>query len=198
MFGMVRLLLDEKNGDKAQKLFKEITRQEVVTDKMEEGIAQFLGQLSDNHTSSVTKVKVWQMMREIDELESIGDACNHLAFTLNRCREDGNWFTPELHVKARSLFQLLDSALTQMNRSMTGHGRDHHIEDSIRQEEAINEMCEELLEYNVSAIINRQYDYATGTLFSDLVVASGKLGDYVLNVVQARLGNEKMKVKSEK
>ena len=198
MFGMVRLLLDEKNGDKAQKLFKEITRQEAVTDKMEEGIAQFLGQLSDNHTSSVTKVKVWQMMREIDELESIGDACNHLAFTLNRCREDGNWFTPELHVKARSLFQLLDSALTQMNRSMTGHGRDHHIEDSIRQEEAINEMCEELLEYNVSAIINRQYDYATGTLFSDLVVASGKLGDYVLNVVQARLGNEKMKVKSEK
>ncbi len=188
MFGMVRVLLDEKNRDKAYKLFMEIRRQEIFTDKMEQGIAQFLGQLSDNHTSSATKIKVWQMMSEIDELESIGDACNSLAFTINRCSESGKWLPPELLVKTKALFQLLDRALTQMNRSMTGHGRDHSIEDSARIEEAINEMCDDLKDYNLSAINDHEYDYATGTLFTDIITASGKLGDYVLNVVEARLG----------
>ena len=188
MFGMVRLLHVEKDKDKAQSLFEEIEHQEYVTDQMELGIAQFLEQVSDNHLSDVTKAKVRQMMREISELESIGDSCRNLARTLQRRNEAGNKFTPELHVKLRELFKLLDSALAQMNRTMTGHARDHNIEDSYRIEEAINERCEELQDYNLHAINAHEYDYATGTLLSDLVTASEKLGDYVVNVVQARLG----------
>jgi phosphate:Na+ symporter len=188
MFGLVRSLLEEKDDEAFAATFKKVEQQEDITDKMEIEIARYLEQVSDNHLSDVTKAKVRQMMREISELESIGDSCRNLARTLQRRNEAGNKFTPELHVKLRELFKLLDSALAQMNRTMTGHARDHNIEDSYRIEEAIYERCEELQDYNLHAINAHEYDYATGTLLSDLVTASEKLGDYVVNVVQARLG----------
>ena len=41
---------------------------------------------------------------------------------------------------------------------------------------------------NIRAVDDHQYDYATGTIYIDLVNGCEKLGDYVVNVVQARFG----------
>ena len=41
---------------------------------------------------------------------------------------------------------------------------------------------------NIRAINDHEYDYATGTIYTDLINECEKLGDYVVNVVQARFG----------
>lgn len=188
MFGMVRQLTDEKDEEKFQRLFSQIAHQEDITDKMEIEIARFLEQVSDNHLSDITKTKVRQMMREISELESIGDACYNMARTLNRRLESGHDFTPELYNKVHVMMALADDALTQMNIVMSGHAKEYDIRDTYRIENDINQMRQRLKDENIQAVNDREYDYSIGTIFSDFINECEKLGDYVVNVVQARFG----------
>ena len=188
MFGMVRKLLEEQDDDKFQQLYNKVAHQEDITDKMEIEIARYLEQVSNNHLSDITKQKVRQMLREISELESIGDACYNLARTLNRRHESGKDFTPALYDKLRRMMQLTEEALTQMNNVMTGHSREHDIRDTYRIENDINQLRQRLKAENVKAVNDHDYDYAIGTMYTDMVGECEKLGDYVVNVVQARFG----------
>lgn len=188
MFSLVRQLLEEKNEEKASDLYNKLMHEEDISDKMELSIARFLGQVSENHLSDDTKMKVRQMIREISELESIGDVCYHMARTLNRRQESGPDFTPALYGKLRSIMQLTEKALTQMNQEMSMHEHDDDMRETYRIENDINNMRQQLKDQNFIAVDNREYDYTVGTMFSDIVGDCEKLGDYVVNVVQARLG----------
>ena len=84
--------------------------------------------------------------------------------------------------------ELDDKALTQMNEVMTGHSREHDIRETYLIENDINQMRQRLKAGNVRDVNEREYDYAVGTMFSDMVGELEKLGDYVVNVVQARFG----------
>ena len=187
MFGLVRQLLEEKDDERFASLYNKVAQQEDFTDRMEIEIARYLEQVSSDHLSDITKLKVRQMMREISELESIGDACFNLARTLNRRHESGQDFTPALYDKLRAIMQLTDDALTQMNIVMTGHSREHSIDETFRIENEINDLRQQLKDDNTRAVNDHEYDYALGTMFTDVVNGCEKLGDYVVNVVQARL-----------
>ena len=190
MFALVRQLVDETDDKHFGDLYKQITNQEEITDQAEYEIARFLEDVSSDHLSDITKKKVRQIMREIGELESIGDACYNMARTLNRRNEfdSSPTLTRDLRTKLDTMMQRTDDALTQMNTVMTGHTREHDINDSYRIEEDINQMRNRLKAESIAAVNDQQYDYVVGTMFSDLVGECEKLGDYVINVVQARFG----------
>ena len=190
MFTLVRQLADETDDKHFGDLYKQITHQEEITDQAEYEIARFLEDVSSDHLSDITKKKVRQIMREIGELESIGDACYNMARTLNRRNEfdSSPTLTRDLRTKLDAMMQRTDDALTQMNTVMTGHIREHDINDSYRIEEDINQMRNRLKAESIAAVNDQQYDYVVGTMFSDLVGECEKLGDYVINVVQARFG----------
>ena len=188
MFGMVRSLIDEQSDTGFNHLYSQIEQQEDYTDRMEIEIARFLEQVSENHLSDETKQKVRQMLREVGELESIGDACYNLARTLNRLHESGKNFTATQLTQVLAMMTLCDEALTQMNVIMTGHRNEHDIRETFRIENDINQMRQQLKANNIRAVNEREYDYAIGTLYIDMVNECEKLGDYVVNVVQARFG----------
>jgi len=188
MFGMVRQLTEEHDDTKFSHLYSQIENQEDYTDRMEIEIAQFLEQVSENHLSDETKIKVRQMLREVGELESIGDACYNLARTLNRLQETGKNFTSNQQNQIHAMMALCDDALTQMNMMMTGHRFEHDIHESFRLENEINQMRQQLRIDNIRAVNEREYDYSIGTLYIDLINECEKLGDYIVNVVQARFG----------
>ena len=188
MFGMVRQLMDEKDEKNFVHLFSQIEHQEDLTDRMELEIAHFLEQVSQNHLSDETKVKVRQMLREVGELESIGDACYNLARTMNRQREMNKDLNKWQNDHLKVLMNLCDDALTQMNKVMTGHRYEHDINETYRIENEINMLRQRMKNDNIRAVNDHEYDYAVGTIFIDLVNECEKLGDYVVNVVQARFG----------
>ncbi|MBO6250902.1 MAG: Na/Pi cotransporter family protein [Muribaculaceae bacterium] len=188
MFNMVRELLEEKDSEKITALFKKIERQEDSSDKLEMEIARFLEQVSSRHLSDSTKMKVRQMLREISELESVGDSCYNLARTLKRRDESGRNFTPALYTQLRALMELDADALSQMNVVMAGQNGDHAIRDTYRIENEINQLRRSLNDENMRGVDEGDYDYTVYTLFADMVNECEKLGDYVVNVVEARLG----------
>ena len=188
MFAKTRLLFDEKNDSKFTELFAIIKNKEDVSDQMEIEIAKYIEQVSYDHLSGETKVKIRQMMREISELESVGDACYNIARTLQRKMESGKHFTSWQNKSMHEMMQLCDDALSQMNVIMTGHRADHDINESFRIENEINAWRQQLKNENIRNVNELKYDYAVGTMFSDLVTECEKLGDYVINVVEARFG----------
>jgi len=198
MFGMVIELLDEKDSDKFSKLYERIEKYEGISDNMEIEIARYLEQVSDAHLSDDTKQKIRSMLREISEIESIGDACFNLARTMSRRTQSNKDFTDHQYKELRSMMRLTDDALTQMNVVMQGRYEEGdlrtpegHIIDkneTFRIENEINAQRNRLKAENIQAVNEHEYDYAIGTMYTDLVSECEKLGDYVVNVVEARLG----------
>ncbi|MDO4185035.1 MAG: Na/Pi cotransporter family protein [Bacteroidales bacterium] len=188
MFGMVRQLFGETKDKPFAELFSQIEHEEDLTDKTEIEIARYLEQVSDGHLSDDTKQKIRQMIREISELESIGDACYKLARTLDRKQEAGKEFNEQQNQHLLSMMTLCDNALRQMNIVMRGHRNEHDIRETFRIENEINQMRHQLKADNVQAVNDHEYDYAIGTLYIDIVNEMEKLGDYVVNVIEARFG----------
>ena len=188
MFSMVCQLFEESNEKTFAELYSKIENQENLTDQIEIEIARYLEEVSNDHLSDETKVKIRRMMREISELESIGDACYKLARTISRRQESGMVFTEQQTTHLKEMMHLCDDALIQMNTVMHGHRSNHDIRETFRIENEINQMRQQLKADNIRAVNNHEYDYALGTAYTDLINECEKLGDYVVNVVQARFG----------
>ena len=188
MFGMVRDLIHEKDLTKFNKLYSRIEKYEDISDNMEIEIAKYLNGVSDAHLSDETKGKVRSMMRQITEIESIGDSCYNIARTIHRKSEQKEDFTEEQYQHIHQMFELTDDSLTQMNILFNGpkDRMDAHLSFNIENE--INNYRNQLRNQNINDINERKYTYEMGTLYMDIITECEKLGDYVVNVVEARLG----------
>ena len=204
MFGMVRELLtlsssatnkkDNKAGD-FNKLYTRIEKYEGISDNMELEIAKYLDSVSDAHLSDDTKAKIRAMLREISELESIGDACFNMARTISRKyngKEDH--FIEKQYDHLHQMMELTDQSLTQMNRLMGGRKESFDVNRTFNIEHEINNYRNQLKSQNITDINNHQYTYAVGTIYMDIINECEKLGDYVVNVVEARMGTRQKEV----
>ena len=188
MFGMVKELLGETNQDKFVKLFTRIEKYEGISDNMEIEIAKYLDQVSDSHLSDETKAKIRAMLREISEIESIGDSCYNIARTINRRIRGKEDFIPAQYEHMHQMMELTDQALTQMNITLVGHKGDNDANLSFNIENEINNYRNQLKSQNINDVNNHLYTYAIGTMYMDIIQECEKLGDYIVNVVEARMG----------
>ena len=197
MFGMVQELLSEsssitgkKQDDQAfNKLYSRIEKYEGISDNMELEIAKYLEQVSDAHLSDETKAKIRAMLREISELESIGDACFNMARTINRkYSAKADHFIEKQYNHLHQMMALTDQALTQMNKLMGGRKEAYDVNRTFNIENEMNNYRNQLKAQNIIDVNNHLYTYAEGTIYIDLINECEKLGDYVVNVVEARMG----------
>ncbi len=197
MFAMVQELLNMSSSQNRTKnseadftkLYSRIEKYESISDNMELEIAQYLESVSDAHLSDDTKAKIRAMLREVSELESIGDSCYNMARTINRkyaTKEDH--FVEGQYDHLHQMMALTDQALTQMNRLMGGRKEAYNINSTRNLENEINNYRNQLKAQNIVDINNHEYTYAVGTIYMDLINECEKLGDYVVNVVEARMG----------
>ncbi|MBR6194292.1 MAG: Na/Pi cotransporter family protein [Prevotella sp.] len=199
MFGMVTELLTLSSSESAKKkggsetefnkLYSRIEKYEGISDNMELEIAKYLDTVSDAHLSDDTKAKIRAMLREISELESIGDACFNMARTINR-KYNGkqDHFTERQYEHIHQMMGLTDQSLTEMNRLMGGRKETYDVNRTFNIENEINNYRNQLKAQNIADINNHEYTYAVGTIYMDLINECEKLGDYVVNVVEARMG----------
>ena len=190
MFGMVRELLGTKEDSKFVKLFTRIEKYESISDNMELEIAKYLSAVSDAHLSDDTKGKIRDMMREISELESIGDSCYNLARTISRQNNSKEDFTEQQYEHIHQMFELTDDSLSQMNVVINGRKENVDINRSFNIENEINNYRKQLRNQNINDIDNHLYTYTLGTMYMDIINECEKLGDYVVNVVEARMGTK--------
>ena len=185
MFGMVRDLLHTTNENDFNKLFSRIEKYENISDNMELEIANYLNEVSEGRLSSESKLKIRTMLREVTELESIGDSCYHLASTINHKFRGNEDFTEKQYDHIHQMLQLTDNALQQM---VSLEEDEYYLVDpnkSFNIENEINNYRNQLKDQNVLDVNNKEYNYQMGVHYMDIISECEKLGDYVVNVVEA-------------
>ena len=198
MFHMVQDLLNlsssvsnKKDSKESEfiKLYSRIEKYESISDNMELEIAKYLENVSDAHLSDDTKGKIRAMLREVSELESIGDSCFNMARTINRkysAKQDH--FNEKQYSHLHQMMGLTDNALTEMNKLLGGRKESYDVNRTFNIENEMNNYRNQLKAQNINDVNNHEYTYAEGTIYIDLINECEKLGDYVVNVVEARMG----------
>ncbi len=184
MFRMVPELLEMKDENDFVKLFARIEKYEGISDNMEIEIANYLNKVSEGRLSPESKTIIQAMLREISEIESIGDACYNMARAINRKFRSKDDFTENQYGHIKHIMQLCDNALTNMVDVISDHAS-ADANRTLNLENEINDYRKLLKEKNVTDIENQEYSYQMGVHYMDVVNDCEKLGDYVVNVVEA-------------
>ena len=180
--------LSEKNKTDFVKKYSRIEKYEAITDNIELEIGHYLNEVSSERLSDATKAKIRAMLREISEIESIGDSCYNIARSLNRKISGKEDFTEEQYSHITQMMGLADQSLTEMNTLMTGYRETLDINKVFNIETEINNFRNQLKSQNITDIDEQKYTYAIGTIYMDIISECEKLGDYVVNVAEARMG----------
>ena len=189
MYGMVKDLLHTTKEEDFNKLFSRIEKYESISDNMELEIANYLNQVSEGRLSSESKLEIRAMLREVTEIESIGDSCYNLARTINRRRQANVDFVEKQYERIHNMMALVDQSLQQMIvviNHAEHENRDVDVNKSFNLENEINNYRNQLKNQNILDVNNKEYDYQMGVYYMDIIAECEKLGDYVVNVVEAR------------
>ena len=187
MFKMAEDLLHTENDNEFNALYSRIQKYENITDRMEVEIADYLSQVSEGRLSVESKIDIQHMLRECSELESIGDSCFNIARTISRKRQYSEEdFTDSQYQHIHSMMKLTEESLNQM--AVVIKQGDHRYVDlnkSYNMEHEINNYRTQLKTQNILDIDNKLYGYQIGVFYMDMISECEKLGDYVINVIEA-------------
>ena len=171
MFGFVNDLLTITKDEEFNKTFSRIEKYENITDNMEAEIANYLTKVSEGHLSDDSKARITRMMRQIDELESIGDSCYHLARTINRRRKNAKQeYTPEQMEHINAMMVLVENAMTNME-TMINHPDSQGAQflKSRNIENEINNFRSHLKGKNFEDVNAGKYPYQLGVYYIDYI-----------------------------
>lgn len=187
MLSFVPEALECKKEEDFENEYKKLVHYEQITDNMEDEIGKYLGLVSEGRLSGESKNAIACMLREIGELESIGDSVYHLGRTISRLREYGEeTFNEEQNTYIHKALKIVDESLVAMiNVLSLPEEKTVNLKENIGIEDRLNELRTRCTERNVEAINNKEYSYRLGTYYIDFINECEKTGDYVMNVVQA-------------
>ena len=189
MFGMVKTLLHTEKDDDFNQVFSRIEKYENISDSMELEIANYLNKVSEGRLSSESKLQIRAMLREVTEIESIGDSCYNLARTINRRRQSNQDFVEKQYEHIHFMMKLADEALAQMivvlDHPEHSEYQSIDVNKSFNLENEINNYRNQLKNQNIVDVNNKEYSYQMGVYYMDIIAECEKLGDYVVNVVEA-------------
>jgi len=188
MFRMVPELLHLKDEEEFNKLFARIEKYEGISDNFEMEIAGYLNKVNEGRLSPESKAALQSMMKEISEIESIGDACYGMARAIRRKFQGKEDFTEEQYSRAESMIKLCDRALIHMS-AVVADVPDINVLNTLKFEYEINDYRKMLKELNVDDINAQRYSYQLGVLYMDIINDCEKLGDYIVNVVEAHVNH---------
>jgi len=188
MSEMVRDLYRTTDDAEFKKIFERIEKYEQISDNMENEIGKYLGQVGDAHLSDDTKEKIRAMLRQIGELESIGDSGYNMARVIRRKHEAKIDFNEQQEDGIKEMLSLAQRAGARMLEMLNGRREDFDFQPSEEIEAQIDACRERLKEQNMRSIDEHVYSYDSGSIYMDLINEAEKAGDYIINVVEARLG----------
>ncbi len=187
MLIMVKDLLNEQEGtEDFNKLFSRIEKYEKISDRMELEIANYLNQIDSASVSVDSEIQIRSMYKIVDEIESIGDSCYHMGRTLVRKMESSTKFTTEIVENIESMLLLCDQALTNMTSILSKNELlEYDLNKAYNKEDEINNFRNQLRHENIENVKKNIYGYQSGTFYMDMINESEKIGDFIVNVLDA-------------
>lgn len=195
MFGLVRDLYHETNETEFVKKFSRIQKYESISDRMEVEIATYLTKVADGRLSDESKRKIQMKLRIISEIESVADSCYNLARTIQRRNNGEIVFTEDINANVELMFNLVENDIAQMTVMLAENTlQSSDINKTKNMENEINNLRNQLKTQNIIDVNDNKYPYAMSVVYMDMIVECEKLGDYIVNVVEALADSKLYKV----
>lgn len=188
MIGMAQQLVHGKeDSEEFSNLFSRLEKYEDISDRMEIEIAHYLNRCSEGRLSNEGKLKIAGMLRMVSEIESIADCCVGAGKILIRKQQSNVKFNEEIYANIDTMFGYVQTAMTNMVDLLNNieHTREQEIIVSYNKEREINNYRNQLRSANIENINSRHYEYQAGIYYMDLISDLEKMGDYIINVVDA-------------
>ena len=186
MFGLVRDLFHETDDKEFTSKYSRIQKYENISDRMEMEIAEYLTKVSAGRLSDESKHQVQMKLRVISEIESVADSCYNLARSLQRRFQQPEKFPEDINGNIELMFNLIESGLQNMcNVLCEEHIDQSYVNSAQNIENEINNYRNQLKLQNVIAVNEGYYNYPVATTYMDTIVECEKMGDYIVNVVEA-------------
>lgn len=194
MFGITANLTEITDDRDFSRQYARVEKYENISDNMELEISRYLTQVSDERLSAEAKMQVSDMMRQINEIESIGDSCLHLAKEISSNRDKKIGFNEKQQEHIKAIFELCDEIIVNMLKILAGDRNTKVIRASYNLENEINHYRTQVKNQNMLDVNSGAYSYETATQYLDIISESEKLCDYVINIVDICIHADDKKV----
>ena len=190
MFMQTRYLFSAPNDVDFNNTFAKIQHYEEVCDDMEIEIANYLNKISDERLSAELKNTIRGMLRQVSEIESIGDSCFHIARTTARNYKSEQRFSEKQLDHLHQMFQLVEQAFGQMKQILAARKVPKEASTAYYIENEINNFRKQLRSLNIIDVNSYAYSYLTGTMYMDIIKECEQMADCMINVTEARLDEQ--------
>ena len=190
MFMQTRYLFSAPNDVDFNNTFAKIQHYEEVCDDMEIEIANYLNKISDERLSAELKNTIRGMLRQVSEIESIGDSCLHIARTTARNYKSEQRFSEKQLDHLHQMFQLVEQAFGQMKQILAARKVPKEASTAYYIENEINNFRKQLRSLNIIDVNSYAYSYLTGTMYMDIINECEQMADCMINVTEARLDEQ--------
>jgi phosphate:Na+ symporter len=185
MFSIVRNYFSEIDNKKNDKFFEKIKKYEDISDNIEIEIATYLTKVAEGDLSKTGSENIKDMLKQIDNIESIADSCFNIARTINRKKQLKIWFTQDIRDTLNKMFDLIDKSLSIMDNNLSNEYNARSFNKAISIEKRINNYRDKLKQEHINNIEKGKYKYRAGIIYNDIFSECEKLGDFVINVSEA-------------
>ena len=183
----VRDAINESDPEKFEKINSKLVKYEQITDRIEYEISTYLNEVSKGEISESSAARIKIMYKVIGEMESLGDSGDAIGRLLKRKFDHGKMFDEVMLAKINHLADLVEDAYLIMLENL----RNPDLKDisrAVEAERAINSCRNDLREEHIANLENDQYQYTTGVYYIDLVSELERIGDFIINISEAKMG----------
>ena len=188
-FGYIRDAINEKDPDRFEEARAKLVKYEEITDSIEREIASYLNEVTRDDLSERSSMRIKGMYKIIGEMESLGDSGESISRMLQRAHAHGKFFDSELISRLNRMLGTVDEAYQAMIENLNApYGTLKDISNAEHAEDHINQCRNTLREEHIVNIEeNPDYNYQTGVFYIDIVSELEKIGDFIINISQAKI-----------
>jgi phosphate:Na+ symporter len=172
-------------------LIEKISKYEDITDQIEVEVADYLAKTAQVELSAESSLKVRGMLGMITDLERVGDIYFQMSKGVERMIEKGISLREEQKINLTGIFTLLENAHKIMMENLNKvNDKSVTIDSAIEAEQAINACRNELRKILYKSIESNKYEVENSMIYNDLFSRSEKVGDHLINVTEAIIGEK--------
>ncbi len=191
MFSRLTALIDEKDPQEFDAKFERMKKREQSSDEIEREIARYITQVSTGRLSSESKLETQQILRITSEIESIADGIFKASCIAKNNHDKQISLTETDRAKLEDMIKLVDRAIQGMLVDIeSDYITPAAIAEAKDLELQINDLRTRYLNESTRAITEGEENYGDGAYFRDLVRVLERIGDYVVNVIEARMDHK--------
>ncbi|WP_370090066.1 Na/Pi cotransporter family protein [Ekhidna sp.] len=190
-------LIVEEKPKKQKKLLKKIRDYEIMTDRMEQEISEYLMKVSSGTLSNTSTIKMTSLLSAVNDLERIGDIFFQMSRDVDRILKSGKTFKNKQVKGLQEMMNLIDEALSIMVAHLDSTGKINSLETAMIVEEKIDNLRNSLRKDLTKDIKKDKYDPQRDGWYKDLFHLCEKVGDHAINVSEAMTGEKERELKEE-